>query len=307
MVEHAAQDGVQLRADAPVFTFSAAGVPSSHALSACDGHTLRAEAPEFTPVMRVAPVSAAPRPFSFQAIPVDCTPAMYQFQPMTVTSSTGAPKNFGIRSTGKVLQILGKYGWISPLEHIDHPEAWRNGGRIYFGRKDVIGTNGRGPLCAGALVSFDVYADDQGLGACKVRVEDMDEDEEETFAENVEILPFEALDKDGCASWDLRNLAASTKIRAEVGDDIRWDLILDTLADIVPAAGLRALPSALHGAKAAASGGGASTRSHASSSYGSSRGEINSDSEDDDVRSSHTGAGAATAAALARPPPGLLV
>jgi len=64
---------------------------------------------------------------------------------------------------GEVLVMLGHYGWIMSLDDIDHPDAGKNGGRIYVNKRDVIEDDG--PLVAGDSVVFYLYADQQGLGA----------------------------------------------------------------------------------------------------------------------------------------------
>lgn len=64
---------------------------------------------------------------------------------------------------GELLVMLGHYGWIMSLDDIDHPDAGKNGGRIYVNKRDVIADDG--PLTAGDRVLFYLYADQQGLGA----------------------------------------------------------------------------------------------------------------------------------------------
>lgn len=58
--------------------------------------------------------------------------------------------------------MLGHYGWIMALDDIEHPDAKRNGGRVYVSARDV--EEGM-PLQAGDLVDFSLYVDRQGLGA----------------------------------------------------------------------------------------------------------------------------------------------
>merc|ERR1719229_523356 len=69
------------------------------------------------------------------------------------------------RCRGEVLVMLGHYGWIAAAEDIDHPDADKNGGRIYVHKRDA-----NGPLLAGDVVDFYLYADGQGLGAEACRV-----------------------------------------------------------------------------------------------------------------------------------------
>lgn len=63
---------------------------------------------------------------------------------------------------GEMLVMLGHYGWILPLDEIDHPDIGKTGGRVYVHKRDVAkGVS----LVKGDIVSFYLYVDDQGLGA----------------------------------------------------------------------------------------------------------------------------------------------
>mmetsp|Transcript_44854 Transcript_44854/g.74607 ORF Transcript_44854/g.74607 Transcript_44854/m.74607 type:complete len:383 (+) Transcript_44854:101-1249(+) len=76
------------------------------------------------------------------------------------------PANRGERTClchGEILVLLGYYGWIMALDEIDHPDAGKNGGRIYVNKHDI--TEDEVPLTAGDRVIFYLYADQQGLGA----------------------------------------------------------------------------------------------------------------------------------------------
>lgn len=66
---------------------------------------------------------------------------------------------------GRLVSMLGHYGWITSLDEIDYPDAAssRHGGRIYLQGKDVRA--GCGSLRPGSEVLFALYADDEGLGA----------------------------------------------------------------------------------------------------------------------------------------------
>lgn len=79
-----------------------------------------------------------------------------------LTSSPGPRGSRACLVRGRVLTVLAYYGWIGPLQEIDHPSADKHEGRIYFRLKDV-GAGVR--LAPGLAVSFYLYADDQGLGA----------------------------------------------------------------------------------------------------------------------------------------------
>mmetsp|Transcript_106586 Transcript_106586/g.267169 ORF Transcript_106586/g.267169 Transcript_106586/m.267169 type:complete len:501 (-) Transcript_106586:114-1616(-) len=70
--------------------------------------------------------------------------------------------------SGEVLVMLGHYGWLASLTEIDHPEAGKNGGRIYFHRRDVVGGV---DLVEGDRVAFYLYVDSRGLGAEECRLE----------------------------------------------------------------------------------------------------------------------------------------
>jgi len=66
------------------------------------------------------------------------------------------------RCFGQVLVMLRHYGWIAPLDDIDHPDAYWNGGRIYVAADDIE----RGvSLRPGDRVGFFLYVDHRGLGA----------------------------------------------------------------------------------------------------------------------------------------------
>jgi len=58
--------------------------------------------------------------------------------------------------------MLDYYGWIMPLGEIDHPEAERNGNRIFIHKDDVREGDA---LKAGCLVEFYLFVDEKGLGA----------------------------------------------------------------------------------------------------------------------------------------------
>jgi len=80
------------------------------------------------------------------------------------------PGKRGVRKClcqGEVLVMLGHYGWLASLCEIDHPDAQKNGGRIYFQRGDVAGGL---QLVQGDGVEFFLYEDSRGLGAEDVRL-----------------------------------------------------------------------------------------------------------------------------------------
>lgn len=69
------------------------------------------------------------------------------------------------RLRGNVIEWFDKYGWIQANEAINHPQANRNGGRIYLQGEDVQ-DDLPGVGCA---VTFFLYEDANGLGAMNVR------------------------------------------------------------------------------------------------------------------------------------------
>jgi len=64
--------------------------------------------------------------------------------------------------------MLNCYGWLMVYGNVDHPSAKKHGGDVYIHKDDVVSDE---PLCPGDVVSFYLYADDQGLGAEECRVE----------------------------------------------------------------------------------------------------------------------------------------
>eukprot|EP00435_Cladocopium_sp_Y103_P071650 s25_g38.t1 len=64
---------------------------------------------------------------------------------------------------GDVLEWKGKFGWIKPLQPIDHPLASRHNSKIYVHIKDLA--DGLQTLAPGQRVAFQAYTDDSGIGA----------------------------------------------------------------------------------------------------------------------------------------------
>ncbi|CAJ1328922.1 unnamed protein product [Effrenium voratum] len=64
---------------------------------------------------------------------------------------------------GDVLEWKGKFGWINPLQPIDHPKASRHNSRVYVHVKDLA--DGLQSLSPGQRVAFQAYTDDSGIGA----------------------------------------------------------------------------------------------------------------------------------------------
>eukprot|EP00421_Protoceratium_reticulatum_P006438 CAMPEP_0168372034 /NCGR_PEP_ID=MMETSP0228-20121227/8074_1 /TAXON_ID=133427 /ORGANISM="Protoceratium reticulatum, Strain CCCM 535 (=CCMP 1889)" /LENGTH=156 /DNA_ID=CAMNT_0008384931 /DNA_START=129 /DNA_END=596 /DNA_ORIENTATION=- len=75
----------------------------------------------------------------------------------------------GRRITGTILSWRGSIGWIRPSSPIDHPEAALHRERVFVHNNDLEAGAVGGRL-KGASVSFQVYADGNGLGASKCRV-----------------------------------------------------------------------------------------------------------------------------------------
>lgn len=71
----------------------------------------------------------------------------------------------GQRLTGTVQSFKGSFGWIVPSAKVNHPDAQKKGGKIYFEQKDVE----QELSGIGATVSFFLYKDKTGLGAMNVR------------------------------------------------------------------------------------------------------------------------------------------
>lgn len=63
---------------------------------------------------------------------------------------------------GEVIEWKKKFGWLRPLEAIEHEKADVHGGKVYIHEKDVIP---EGPLEVGQTVEFHVYVDENSLGA----------------------------------------------------------------------------------------------------------------------------------------------
>mmetsp|Transcript_53268 Transcript_53268/g.147584 ORF Transcript_53268/g.147584 Transcript_53268/m.147584 type:complete len:206 (-) Transcript_53268:219-836(-) len=73
---------------------------------------------------------------------------------------------------GTVLEWRGKFGWIQPLEPIEHPLAHKHGGRVYVAKQDILSNSGimGAGLTPGQTVQFRVYSDASGLGAEQCQV-----------------------------------------------------------------------------------------------------------------------------------------
>lgn len=69
---------------------------------------------------------------------------------------------------GEVLKMLSNYGWLMVYGTIDHPSAEKHGGDVYIHKDDIMDGE---ELSSGDIVTFFLYADEQGLGAEMVRVE----------------------------------------------------------------------------------------------------------------------------------------
>lgn len=67
---------------------------------------------------------------------------------------------------GRVTQWKNTYGWIEPLEPIEHAEINRHQGKIFVHSDDI--SNGKKQLRVGCICEFFLYQDDQGLGADEV-------------------------------------------------------------------------------------------------------------------------------------------
>jgi len=72
------------------------------------------------------------------------------------------------RVKGKVAEWKGRFGWILPQIPVEHPQASRHGGKVYFAVEDVQEFAG-----VGAAVSFLTYVDPSGIGALGVRPDEL--------------------------------------------------------------------------------------------------------------------------------------
>lgn len=101
-------------------------------------------------------VVASPRP--------TLVPSTTRMQPAQSGAGANLPREriTEIATTGEVVEWKGNHGWITPHSQISHPEASRRGGRIFVGRKDLVGLQA---LTPGQLVQFHVFSDSSGLGA----------------------------------------------------------------------------------------------------------------------------------------------
>jgi len=67
--------------------------------------------------------------------------------------------------TGVISQWKGKFGWITPHDTIEHPLAGKHNGDLYVKQGDIMEEiSGEG-----AEVTYMLYQDGRGLGACEVR------------------------------------------------------------------------------------------------------------------------------------------
>lgn len=64
--------------------------------------------------------------------------------------------------------MVSHYGWLRVHGDVDHPLAWKRGGHIYVSKKDIVDNK---VLVPGDIVTFYLYADDQGLGAESCRLQ----------------------------------------------------------------------------------------------------------------------------------------
>jgi len=103
---------------------------------------------------------------------------------------------------GEVVEWRGRFGWLRPVEDIDHEKANMHQGRIFVHEADLLLG---GPPQPGQPVEFYLYEDRSGLGAeeCvvgQVGAESEDEDETEKAAEEEDDSPG-ADDGSEDASW----------------------------------------------------------------------------------------------------------
>lgn len=71
---------------------------------------------------------------------------------------------------GTITEWKGKYGWIKPIEDIEHEHAWKHDGNIFCGMDDIVDATSLPP---GTEVQFHIWEDVSGLGAEEVMVQDI--------------------------------------------------------------------------------------------------------------------------------------
>eukprot|EP00928_Gymnodinium_smaydae_P081750 TRINITY_DN65212_c0_g1_i2.p1 TRINITY_DN65212_c0_g1~~TRINITY_DN65212_c0_g1_i2.p1 ORF type:complete len:793 (-),score=131.61 TRINITY_DN65212_c0_g1_i2:30-2408(-) len=126
---------------------------------------------------------ASMRGFHYRGAPIHVKLAGYAQAWGSVAKPTGLGQRVRVtnsRITGRVDSWKGQYGWISADVHIDHPDASKHDGRIFVNVRDVESyrdafgnrmPGDKSELRVGERVSFAVYKDNDGLGACEVRLE----------------------------------------------------------------------------------------------------------------------------------------
>merc|ERR1712039_275571 len=82
--------------------------------------------------------------------------------PKAAAGRTSVPG--GATYTGQLTTWSGTMGWIAPMDTISHPQFK---GKIYLKGSDVLSKAG---VAEGAILTFSLYTDSQGLGAenCKL-------------------------------------------------------------------------------------------------------------------------------------------
>jgi len=95
------------------------------------------------------------------------TPTSDADVPICTMLQPGKRGDYRCPCRGEVLVMLGHYGWIMTFDAIDHADLAKTAGRVYVHKRDVADG---ASLSQGCVVSFYLYADDQGLGAecCQV-------------------------------------------------------------------------------------------------------------------------------------------
>lgn len=82
--------------------------------------------------------------------------------------SPGVQGSLLCQCRGEVLAMMAHYGWLIVFGDIDHPAVENHEGRIYVNKADIVDGEVLGP---GDVVSFYLFADDKGLGAEWVTLE----------------------------------------------------------------------------------------------------------------------------------------
>jgi len=224
---------------------------------------------------------------------------------------------------GKVLTMLSQYGWLMVSGDVDHPSTEKHGGDVYIHKDDVVdGVT----LCAGDIVSFYLYVDDQGLGAemCSVEekaasslnphaVEFVPSDAQISSAENgiqhgrfhftkvVDVQPTSTIEDVAAQAVVLGDVRIGWESEPVVVDEVADDMFM-RLANVFSSDDEDSDEDAAEYELAKAC---KTQRARAASSDGSTCGEATSDSEEEDMEDTSSGEASDSESLSDRLPPGM--